>query len=120
MVVDGRFAVRIWSALALSPWQPGPRLRYSSLLMSSFPLPPSAIPAAIPSAVRLQVVLHSAYVPDSEDWLHEIKHDGQRSEMIPLFRGKRRIQRVFYRITIKRDGATISRSLCRRTTRIRL
>src|SRR5260221_10923379 len=47
--------------------------------MSNPILPPSAIPAGIiPSAVRLQVVSPSADVPDGEDWLHEIKHDGHR------------------------------------------
>ena len=46
--------------------------------MPSFPLPQSATPAEIPSAVRLQVVLPSADVPDGADWLHEIKQDDHR------------------------------------------
>lgn len=46
--------------------------------MSSFPLPRSATPAEIPSAVRLQVVSPAADVPDGDGWLHEIKHDGHR------------------------------------------
>src|SRR4051794_14728507 len=56
----------------------GPAFRYSSPPMSSIALPPSAVPADLPRDVRLQVVSTCPEIPDGDDWLHEIKHDGHR------------------------------------------
>jgi len=46
--------------------------------MSSFALPPEAVPAEIPRTVHLQIVSPSAEPPASDGWLHEVKHDGHR------------------------------------------
>lgn len=46
--------------------------------MSSFALPPRAVPAEIPRPVHLQIVSPCAEPWDGDGWLHEVKHDGHR------------------------------------------
>jgi bifunctional non-homologous end joining protein LigD len=46
--------------------------------MSSFALPPEAVPAEIPRRIPLQIVSSCAEPPEDDGWLHEVKHDGHR------------------------------------------
>ena len=47
--------------------------------MSSFAVPPAAVPAEIPRCrVPLQIVSPCAAPPEGNGWLHEVKHDGHR------------------------------------------
>jgi bifunctional non-homologous end joining protein LigD len=46
--------------------------------MSKYPRPSAAIPAELPRDVRLQIVSTCPEIPEGDDWLHEIKHDGHR------------------------------------------
>ena len=46
--------------------------------MSSFAVPPAAVPAEIPRRVPLQIVSSSPEPPEGDGWLHEVKHDGHR------------------------------------------
>src|SRR5262249_18748855 len=56
--------------------------------MSNLSLPKAALSAALPRDIRLQIVSSSGgAVPDGDDWLHEIKHDGWRIAAIINGRG---------------------------------
>ena len=57
---------------------PDPSSRRYLFGMPNLVLPEDAAPARQPTAVRLQIVTPSPAPPDSEGWLHEIKHDGHR------------------------------------------
>src|SRR5437763_3482723 len=50
-------------------------------------LPSSAVPANLPSDIRLQIVSACARPPDGDGWLHEVKHDGHRLVAIIAGRG---------------------------------
>jgi hypothetical protein len=39
--------------------------------------PPTAAPSAPPTRIRLAIASSSAWPPDGDGWLHEIKHDGR-------------------------------------------
>ena len=41
--------------------------------MSSFALPPEAVPPEIPRTAHLQIVSPAAELPDDDGWLHEIE-----------------------------------------------
>ena len=46
--------------------------------MSSFAVPPAAVPAEIPRRIPLHIVSSCAEPPEGDGWLHEVKHDGHR------------------------------------------
>lgn len=46
--------------------------------MPTSTLPRAAIPAGLPSTVRLQIVSSTSAPPEGDDWLHEVKHDRHR------------------------------------------
>jgi len=46
--------------------------------MQNLRFPSTAAPSALPSRIRLAIASASAWPPDGDGWLHEIKHDGHR------------------------------------------